>query len=523
MLRRLLATLMAGSIACALTAAGPSWSASAATRALRPSDAGHARLATADPRHVPATADPRHVLATGDPRHVPATADPRHVLATGDPRHVHRPSVPRTCRRVSAARSTTDGTFSAQDESAPPDTQRIQSALDACAGTGRAVELAPRAGQNAFLSAPLAVRQGEVLLIDGGATLYASRNPSDYQIPGATTCGTISGDGNGCVPFIDLTGSHSGVMGTRDRYGHIGVVDGRGQMTMLGSTLSWWQLAEDAKSGGNQNNPKLIESDGADELTIYDVELANSPMYHLLITHGQALTVWGTVVDTPAVGARNTDGIDPLSERDVTIAHNFVQDGDDCIAIKSDPGVASRDITVEDDHCYGTHGISIGSQTAGGIDNILVRDDTVSGIDSLGNTSTSNNGIRIKSDALVGGVTQRVSYEGVCLTGVKYPLYFNPYYAPGGSDIPTFTDIVLDGVVAVNSPAKTTSLFQGYDAEHLLDLDLENVSVDDPAETASNARIGLYNSNVVPSGPNVTVTPIRAWGRIPTCRFPAFA
>src|SRR5579884_3625340 len=111
MLRRLLATLMAGSIACALTAAGPSWSASAATRALRPSDAGHARLATADPRHVPATADPRHVLATGDPRHVPATADPRHVLATGDPRHVHRPSVPRTCRRVSAARSTTDGTF----------------------------------------------------------------------------------------------------------------------------------------------------------------------------------------------------------------------------------------------------------------------------------------------------------------------------------------------------------------------------------------------------------------------------
>ena len=487
MSRRLLATLVAGSIACVLAATGLTWSASGETRAARPSDADGSRL------------------------------------ATGDSRHVHRPSIPRICRRVVAGLSTVDGTFSVQDESAPPDTQRIQGALDACAGTGRAVELAPRAGQDAFLSAPLTVRQGEVLLVDAGTTLYASRQPSDYQIPGSTTCGTISGDGNGCVPFIDLAGPRSGVMGTRDWYGHMGVIDGRGQMTMLGSTLSWWQLAEDAKSGGNQNNPKLIESNGVDDLTIYDVELANSPMYHVLITHGRGLTVWGTVVDTPAVGARNTDGIDPLSESHVTIAHNFIQDGDDCIAIKSDPGVASRDITVEDDHCYGTHGISIGSQTAGGIDNILVRDDTVSGTDSLGNTSTSNNGIRIKSDALVGGVTQRVSYEDVCLTGVKYPLYFNPYYAAGGSDIPTFTDIVLSGIVAVNSPAKTSSLFQGYDANHLLALDLENVSLDNPAQTASNARIGLYNSNVVPSGPNVTVTPIHARGRIPSCRFPAFA
>jgi polygalacturonase len=49
-----------------------------------------------------------------------------------------------------------------------------------------------------------------VLVVAGGTTLYASLNPSAYQIPGSTTCGTISGAGNGCVPFIDLAGSHSG-------------------------------------------------------------------------------------------------------------------------------------------------------------------------------------------------------------------------------------------------------------------------------------------------------------------------
>jgi polygalacturonase len=267
----------------------------------------------------------------------------------------------------------------------------------------------------------------------------------------------------------------------------------------------------------------LIESDGADDLTIYDIELANSPMYHLLIQNGRGLTVWGTVVDTPAAGARNTDGIDPLSESDVTLVHNYIQDGDDCIAIKSNSGLVSSNISIEDDHCYGTHGISIGSQTASGIDNILVRDDTVSGTDSLGNVSTDNNGIRIKSDALYGGVTQRVTYEGVCMTGVKDLLYFNRFYAAGGSSIPTFTDIVLNGIVAVNSASKATSLFQGYDADHPLNLHLENVRLDTTTQTASNARIDLYNSNVVPSWSNVTVTPIQAGGWIPSCRFPAFA
>ncbi len=502
---RLPATRVAGLIALALIGAGLTWSASAGA------SAGH-RLAG------PTTAA-RGAAA--------AWWWPGSALATGDPRHVQRPWVPPTCRRVFANLSTSDGTFSAQDESAPPDTQRIQQALDDCAGTGRAVELAPSAGQDAFLSAPLTVHEGEVLLIDGGATLYASRQPSDYQIPGSTTCGTISGDGNGCAPFIDLAGSHSGVMGRPGPDGRLGVIDGRGQMTMLGSTLSWWGLAEEAKSGGNQNNPKLIESNGADDLTIYDVELANSPMYHVLIQNGRGLTVWGAVVDTPAVGARNTDGIDPLSESDVTLVHNYIQDGDDCIAIKSNSGLVSSNITVEDDHCYGTHGISIGSQTAGGIDNILVRYDTVSGTDSLGNTSTDNNGIRIKSDALYGGVTQRVTYEQVCLTGVKNLLYFNPFYAPGGSSIPTFTDIVLDGVVAVNSAAKATSLFEGYDAAHPLSLDLENIHLDNTSQKSDDANIGLYNSNVVPSGPDVTVgrvgSPIHAWGWIPSCSFPAFA
>ncbi|MGH2887423.1 MAG: glycosyl hydrolase family 28 protein, partial [Solirubrobacteraceae bacterium] len=200
-----------------------------------------------------------------------------------------------------------------------------------------------------------------------------------------------------------------------------------------------------------------------------------------------------------------------------------VQDGDDCVAIKSIPVLApSSNITVRDVHCYGTHGISIGSQTGGGISNILVRDDTLSGTDSLGNVSTDNNGIRIKSDALYGGVTQRVSYEDVCMTGIKHLLYFNPHYAAGGTTIPTVRDIVLNGVVAVNSAKGAYSLFQGYDASHPLQIDLENIQLDNTTQTSDYVEAGLYNSNVVPSGPDVTVTPIQGYGSVPSCQFPSF-
>lgn len=453
--------------------------------------------------------------------HVTATTW-RPPVATGDGRWVRRPVLPRTCRRLDAAQATTTGAFDPATEAAPPDTARIQAALDACAGTGGAVELAPRGDDNAFLSAPLRIGSRETLSVDDGVTLYASRNASDYQILGAETCGTVGVDGNGCTPFIAIDGSHSGVMGTRGRDGHLGAIDGRGEMTMLGSTSTWWDVAEAAKSGGNQNNPKLVQGDGANDVTISQVELRNSPMYHILMTGGDGLTVWGIRVNTPAAGARNTDGIDPVSERNVTIAHDMVQDGDDCIAVKSDAGQPAQDVTVVDTHCYGTHGISIGSQTAGGVSNVLVRDDTIDGSDSLGNVSTSDNGIRIKSDALVGGITKRVTYQDICMTGVKYPLYFNPFYTAGGSSIPTFRDVLLDGIVAVNGVKGAQSLFDGFDAAHPLMLDMAHVRLDVTAQSAQDAQIGLEDSNVIPAGPDVTVAPIRVRGRVPTCTFPAF-
>jgi polygalacturonase len=159
-----------------------------------------------------------------------------------------------TCIKLGAALSTSTGQFSSADETTPPDTSRIQAALDRCAGTGRAVELTAGDGNNAFLSGPLTIERHEVLLVKDGVTLYASLNPANYQIPSqspANTCGTVSADGGGCYPFITFGGSGSGLMGTRGADGSLGAVDGRGNGTLVGSTQTWWSVAAAAASGGN--------------------------------------------------------------------------------------------------------------------------------------------------------------------------------------------------------------------------------------------------------------------------------
>ena len=58
-----------------------------------------------------------------------------------------------------------------------PDTVRIQAALDHC-GLGKAVELKADGSAHSFLSGPLQLREGVTLVVDGGATLLASRIPA---------------------------------------------------------------------------------------------------------------------------------------------------------------------------------------------------------------------------------------------------------------------------------------------------------------------------------------------------------
>jgi polygalacturonase len=48
-----------------------------------------------------------------------------------------------------------------------------------------------------------------------------------------------------------------------------GTVDGRGWAKLFGKNVSWWELAEEARKGGNQNCPRIMVLNRCDNFTLY--------------------------------------------------------------------------------------------------------------------------------------------------------------------------------------------------------------------------------------------------------------
>ncbi len=379
------------------------------------------------------------------------------TLSAQDRRHVTEPRIPPSCTVLTARLSAPNGALAEADER-NPDTARVQSAIDQCQ-SGQAVELKPGGGRNIFLAGPLTLKAGVTLLVDGGAALFASRNPRDYDMtPGS--CGVVNQRGHGCKTF--LTADHAaggGIMGD-------GAIDGRGGAKLLGQNVTWWDLAKTAKVlDQSQSVPRLIAVRQSDNFTMYRITLRNSPNFHVGVDQTNGFTAWGVKIQTPKT-ARNTDGIDPSSSTNVTIAYCEITTGDDDVAIKTGASGPSTHMTIAHNHFYSGHGMSIGSGTSGGVSAIRVSDLTLDGTDY---------GIRIKSDRSRGGVVEDVSYENVCMRDVPNPLLLTSMYTTfPGEKLPVYRNILLKNVHSV-TPGWIT--FLGLDAAHKLGVTLDDVTV----------------------------------------------
>jgi polygalacturonase len=412
------------------------------------------------------------------------------TLPAQDTRKVTEPRIPAACITLSAAIAANHGVIEDKDERSL-DTERIQHALDNCAA-GKAVVLRAHGKKNVFLTGPLTLRSGVTLVVDENTALVASRDPRLYDLaPGS--CGVVSERGHGCKPIILGDGAHdSGIMGE-------GSIDGRGGAKLLGQDVSWWDLAHEAKITDRQQSvPVMIVLRHADNFTLYKITLRNSPNFHVGVNQTDGFTAWGVKIMTPKT-ARNTDGIDPSSSRNVTIAYCSIHTGDDDVAVKSSKAGPSSNISVLHNHFYTGHGMSIGSGTNGGVDHMLVEDLTIDGAD---------NGIRIKSDRSRGGLVHDLVYSDVCIRDTKNPLVFTPLYTTfGGDQLPVYRDILLHNVHVVTAGSYT---FLGLDAQHKLGLTLDNVFADDQQNSRmlnKDAEITIRSKrgNLEPAGEDVAV------------------
>ncbi len=378
-------------------------------------------------------------------------------LATGDPRTIVEPTYPAVCMVLQAQ-------FSSSQRATPPasaddDTARLTSALGSCAGTGQSVVLLRTNTNDAFYTGALKVN-GEALVVARGVTLF--------------------GDNYGTSQFISATGNNAAIMGP-------GTIDGRADLPITGT-------------------PRLINAKHITNFTVYNVTLTHAGKMHLYMEDGSDVTVWRLTVATPA-NTKNTDGVDIDSLSDVTVAYSSIEDGDDGIVVKTNSAPAFN-ITVRDNVLFGTHGLSIGSQTMYGVTNVLWKDNVVFGTDKFGNVSTDNNGIRIKTSPSCGGLVQQVTYRDTLLIGVKHLMYFATDYScstANNATTPQYQDIVVDGLLSANSQSGAYSEFEGYDQNHILGFYLAYVFLDSTTQQNTQyANVGLDFSDIVPTGTGVT-------------------
>src|SRR4029077_7743944 len=197
---------------------------------------------------------------------------------------------------------------------------------------------------------------------------------------------------------------------------------------------------------------------------LYKVTLKNAPKFHVVIDTVVGYRVWGITINTPPTSP-NTDGVDPSRSTHGVIAYCTISNGDDNIAVKGGGPTVVDGLLVAHNHFGRGHGMSIGSETNGGVRNVSVCDLSLDGTD---------NGLRIKSDASRGGLVQGIYYTDVCIRSSRHPLVFDSYYSRATRTLfPHFRDIVVNNVHVGGTGGSLT--FRGWDAAHPIGITLSNV------------------------------------------------
>jgi polygalacturonase len=164
--------------------------------------------------------------------------------------------------------------------------------------------------------------------------------------------------------------------------------------------------------------------------------------------------------------AINTDAIDLDSSENITIEDCLFDVGDDAITLKSGSGAdglrinrPTRNVTARRCRILASHGgIAIGSETAGGIENVSVSDCVFEG---------TQRAIRLKSRRGRGGTIKNITLRDLTMDGCWCPIVIGQYFAPGvlaherdvtlseqpqplSAMTPHIRDILIENVLATN-------------------------------------------------------------------------
>ena len=309
--------------------------------------------------------------------------------------------------------------FGAIGDGLHDDTAALQAAILCCPDGGRVV-IEP----GEYRTGPLFLKSHLTLEIKKGAALKLLTDRARFPIlPGMTPANNEAGEvllgsweGN---PLDSYAAALNGICIEDVRLIGEGTVDGCAQ------SGDWW-LNPKEKRGAFRG--RLLFLRDCRDVTVQGLRFKNSPSWNLHPMFSENLRFINIDVEAPT-DSPNTDGFDPESCRGVRVYGARFSVGDDCVAIKSGKlysGMKYRRPCEDIDIAWcamldGHGGVTVGSEMAGGVKNLRVRNCLMRGNDR---------GLRVKTRRGRGehGVLDGIAFEDVRMENVKTPLVVNCLY-----------------------------------------------------------------------------------------------
>jgi len=360
------------------------------------------------------------------------------------------------------------------------DTKPIQMAIKAAEEAGGGNVYFPEGN---YLTGPFNLTSNMVLQLNDKAVILAAQDMSLYNIIPAFPSYGVGRDvgpdnyepvvGGYNLTNVEITG---------------GTIDGQGNY--------WWSLFRNKQL--KHSRPALVQFQYTSGLKVVSTLLKDSPFWNLHPLYCDDVYIARVVIRAPQ-NSPNTDGIDVDSSSNVLIEQVDLATGDDMIAIKSGmnmPGIhfgwPTENVLIRDSLFANGHGISVGSETSGGIRNITFQNVTV---------INAGAGPRIKTSRGRGGVIEELTYKNITVSGctndvMEIGMNYDNVPTPGNK---TTTPIVRKVYFGdINADCKTPGKFICLPESPCTEIRMENVIVKDSTSQFQCQYISGTSSHVQP-------------------------
>ncbi|WP_160316041.1 glycosyl hydrolase family 28 protein [Enterococcus sp. RIT-PI-f] len=336
-------------------------------------------------------------------------------------------------------------------------THLLQQAIDECSLGGTV--LIPKEAN--ILSGAIQLKSHMTLQIDG--CLTASQNPDDFRFFDQKMYdGICNEDGlplsryEGWELYCYRSLINIGYIDPSDRQRIVcnnvricgtGTINGGGNQ--LGMAMreiyankeKFPQYVSDQQAGRRARG-RLISTMQAKNIHMTGLKLINPPSWTIHMIYSDTIVSHGLTILSK--GIDNGDGWDPDSSRNLWLFDTEFDTGDDCVAIKSGKNpegniihLPTKGVHIFDLNIRGGHGIAIGSEQSGGVEDVYISDCVI---------KNTFYGIELKAQNERGGYIKNIHIRDCSIDRfMAHPVTYNADGQPA-HDLPVISDIFLTNV-----------------------------------------------------------------------------